>query len=100
MNITITARHFNASNRLHEFATKNVTKLEKFYDGILDCDIVFEPNESPVEPQKVELRVKVAKTFLTASETAETYEQAIGKAIENIKRQLIKYKDKQFQKIS
>lgn len=98
MNTTITARHFSASTRLQDYAKKNAQKLEKYYDGIIDCDIVFEPNESPEEPQKVELKVKFANTFLTASETAETYEQAINKAVDTVKRQLIKYKDKHFQK--
>jgi len=98
MNTTITARHFTASDRLQEFATESVEKLEKYYDGLIDCDIVFEPNESPEVPQKVELRVKFARTFLTASEAAETYEQAISKAVDNIRRQLIKYKEQHFQK--
>lgn len=98
MNTSFTARHFSASERLKAYSLETVTKLEKFYDGILDCDIVLLPNESYDEPQQAELTVKVAKTTLKASETAQTYEQALGKAIENMTRQLLKYKEKRFTK--
>lgn len=98
MNTSFTARHFNASDRLQAHALEAVKKLEKFYDGILDCDIIMSPHESPEEPQQVELIVKVAQITLNASETASTYEQALGKAIDNMKRQLIRYKEKRFAK--
>ncbi len=97
MNTTITARHFTASDRLQNFANENVNKLEKFYDGLMSCDIVFMPNESPENPQKVELKLKVARTFLNANEEAPTYEQAIMKAVEDLRKQLIKYKEKHLQ---
>lgn len=98
MNTSFTARHFNASERLQAYALEAVTKLEKFYDGIIDCDIVLSPHESHDDPQQVELTVKVAKTTLNASENAPTYEQAMTKAIDNMRRQLLKYKEKRFAK--
>jgi putative sigma-54 modulation protein len=98
MNTSFTARHFNASDRLQAYSLETVTKLEKFYDGILDCDIVLQPNESHEEPQQAELTVKVTGTTLKASEAAQTYEQALGKAIDNMTRQLLKYKEKRFAK--
>lgn len=98
MNTSFTARHFNASDRLQAYSLESVKKLERFYDGILDCDIVMSPNESHEEPQQVELTVKVAKTVLIASESAATYEQALTKAIDNMTRQLLKYKEKRFAK--
>lgn len=94
MNTSFTARHFNASERLQAHALESVKKLEKFYDSIIDCDIVMSPHESHDEPQQVELALRVAKTTLKASENAATYEQALNKAIENMSRQLIKYKEK------
>jgi putative sigma-54 modulation protein len=94
MNTSFTARHFNASERLQAHALDNVKKLEKFYDGIIDCDIVMSPHESHDEPQQVELTVKVTGITLNASENAATYEQALGKAVDNMTRQLVKYKEK------
>jgi putative sigma-54 modulation protein len=98
MNTSFTARHFNASERLQEHALNAVKKLERFYDGIQDCDIVLSPHESHDNPQGAELTVKVTGTTLVATETAATYEQAIGHAVENMTRQLLKYKEKRFAK--
>jgi putative sigma-54 modulation protein len=98
MNTTFTARHFEASKRLHDYSVEAVKKLTKFYDGILDCDIIMQPTQDHDEPQSAELTVKVAKDLLQASEKAATYEQALSKAIDNMVRQLKKYKDKRFAK--
>ena len=96
MNTTFTARKFNASSTLQEYANQAVNKLEKYYDSILVCDIVLEPNPDHDEPQKAELNLQVAKDFLTVTETGATYEQAINKAVDNMKRQIKRYKDKRF----
>ena len=98
MNTSFTARHFEASARLKSHAEESVTKLTKFYDGILDCDIIMEPSKNHDNPQSVELMVKVTGDLLKASEQAPTYEQALNKAIENMSRQLKKYKNKRFSK--
>lgn len=96
MNTSFTARHFTASPDLQENALESVQKLTKFYDAILDCDIVAEPHPDPVNSQQIELNVKVAKDLLTAKENAPSYEQAINAAVDNMKRQLKKYKSKRF----
>ncbi len=94
MNTRFTARHFNASEDLKKSAIESAEKLTKFYDGIIDCDIILQPNEDPESPQSAEFNIKVAKDYLKATESAPTYEQAINKVVDNMKRQLIKYKNK------
>ncbi|MEX0778409.1 MAG: ribosome-associated translation inhibitor RaiA [Balneolales bacterium] len=94
MNITFTARKFNASDHLQEYATQSVRKLEKYNDSILVCDVVLEPDADPDEPQKAELNLQVPDYSLIATETGTTYEHAINKAVDNMKRQVLKYKNK------
>lgn len=94
MNITFTARRFTASDRLKTYAEEQTQKLGKFFDGILDCEIVLEPTESPTEPQAAELIVKVPRTVLHARGTGPHYEQAISAAADTMRRQLIKHKEK------
>ncbi len=94
MNTRFTARHFNASDQLQQHAIASAEKLQKFYDGIIDCEIVLQPNKDPELPQLAEFNIRVAKDHLKASEAAPTYEQAIGKVVDNMKRQLLKYKNK------
>ncbi|TNE71461.1 ribosome-associated translation inhibitor RaiA [bacterium] len=96
MKVLFTARHFNASQRLQAFAEESVKKLSKYFDSIHDVSIVAEPYEHPETPQKIEVTLNIPGHTLVASEIAESYEIAIGKAVDNLKRQLIKYKEKHF----
>lgn len=89
-----TARHFDASEDLKQFSLDSVEKLQKFYDNIIDVDIVLEPSSSDEEPQMAEINVNVPKSHLKSVETAATYEQAVNEAVDNISRQLKKYKEK------
>jgi putative sigma-54 modulation protein len=94
MKTTFTARHFDSSPELHAYAEDAVQKLDQFYDRILSCDIILEPVPDDDNPQQAELNVKVPQKLLNAKEQAPSYEQAINMVIENITRQLKKYKKK------
>lgn len=96
MNVKFTARHFEASTQLQNYAKDSVTKLEQFFDRIVSCDITLEPTASPKTPQKAEIHIKIPNKTLTASESAEKYEQAISAAVDNMSRQLKRYKEKKF----
>ena len=95
MNITFTARHFSASQRLQDFASDLVKKLNRFHDGIMDCDIILEPGADVENPQKAELIVNVTGHRLAASYASSSYEKALRKAVDNIREQLLKLKGKQ-----
>jgi len=94
MKTTFTARHFEPSDELRTYAEDAVQKLDQFYDRILTCDIILEPVADDDTPQQAELNVKVPQKLLNAKEQASSYEQAINMVIENITRQLKKYKKK------
>lgn len=94
MKTTFTARHFDSSTELHAYAEDAVQKLDQFYDRILTCDIILEPVPDDENPQQAELNVKVPQKLLNAKEQAPSYEQAINMVIDNISRQLKKYKKK------
>ncbi len=96
MKTTFTARHFDASQQLKEYSVDAVQKLDQFYDRIVTCDIILEPTPDDEEPQQAELNVKIPQTLLNAKEQAPTYEQAMNRVVDNITRQLKKYKNKHF----
>lgn len=96
MKTTFTARHFDASKELHAYAEEAVQKLDQFYDRIVTCDIILQPVPDNENPQQAELNVKVPQKLINAKEQAATYEKAINEVVENVSRQLKKYKDKHF----
>ena len=97
MNVRFTARHFDASSNLKEFSIDAVSKLENFYDRIVSCSIVLEPDPSDEHPQRAEINIKIPNTTLQASEASEKYEHAVLAAVDNLSRQLKRYKEKKFQ---
>ncbi len=94
MNINFTARKFEASQNLQDFTTEEINKLNRFFDRIYSCDIVLEPSPDNDHPAKAELTVKVKQDLLKVTETGPAYEQAVRSAVDNMRRQLLKYKDK------
>ena len=96
MNIQFTARHFEASPALKHHCEDSVTKLQQFFDRIVSCSIVLEPSADNDNPQKAEIVLQIPNKVLTASEKAPKYEQAVLAAVENLSRQLKRYKEKKF----
>ncbi|MBO6795454.1 MAG: ribosome-associated translation inhibitor RaiA [Balneolaceae bacterium] len=96
MNVTFTARHFEASQNLKNYAQDSVQKLTQYFDRIVSCSIVLAPNADKNAPQKAEIHVKIPNKVLTAEVSAEVYEKAISEAVDNLSRQLKRYKEKKF----
>ena len=92
MRITFTARHFKPSDRLKEYAHTEVAQLKKYYDGILDIEIILDYIK---QQQVAELVAKVYGTKLTSIEKSEDMYKSIDLAVEKLERQLLKYKAKQ-----
>ncbi|MDZ7263489.1 MAG: ribosome-associated translation inhibitor RaiA [candidate division KSB1 bacterium] len=93
MRISFTARHYKPSERLKEYAQNEVLRLEKFYDGIVSCDIVLDYQK---EIQIAELVLTVYGQQLTVVEKSEDIYKSIDKAVEKMERKLKRYKEKKF----
>ncbi len=91
MRITFTARHFKPSGRLKEHAETAVSKLKKYYDGILDIEIILDYIK---QQQVAELICKVYGTRLAVVEKSEDMYKSIDLAVDKLERQLKRYKDK------
>lgn len=96
MTVNFTARHFEASQQLKNYAHEAVEKLPQYFDRIISCTIVLEPSASTEHPQKAEIHVKIPNKTLKAEERSEKYEKSISKAVDNLSRQLKRYKEKKF----
>jgi putative sigma-54 modulation protein len=98
MNINITARHFKAHETLQEYIVGEITKLQKYYDGIIGVDVVLS-YEKPMQSVKTaEVKVSVHGTILTAIEKSNDFIKSVDAAVGKIERQVKKYKSKQREK--
>lgn len=94
MQVHVTARRFRAHKTLRDHASHGVSRLAKFYDGIVRGDVVLSYEKSTNSLKWAEITLQVHGTVLTAREKSEDFIKSIDKAVEKIERQLSKYKTK------
>ena len=96
MNIQVNAVHFTADKKLVEFLNKKVSKLDTYFDGILSAEIILKVDKPETANNKiVEIKLSIPATdYLFAKKQADSFEEASDLAIEAIRRQLKKFKEK------
>jgi putative sigma-54 modulation protein len=96
MNIKITAVHFDADKKLIDFAQKKVEKMAQFYDGIVGVEVFFRlENTKELENKISEIRIEIPGNDLFAKKQCKTFEEAVDQAIDALKSQMTKFKEKQ-----
>lgn len=96
MDIKISSLHFKADKKLEDFITEKVNKLSKLHDGIIGSDVVLKVDNSDNNENKTaEIRVKIKGNDVLASKTSKSFEESTDLAVEALKKQLVKVKEKQ-----
>lgn len=94
MEIKFTARHFKATPELQQEAIDNARNFEKFYDNIIDVEIVLSPEAGRENLKAAEFIVYVQDHTVIAKETTDDYYKSLHAAAEKVVRQLRKLKTK------
>ena len=96
MEIKINSVHFTADQKLVDFVNKKVGKLDTFFDGIINAEITLKVLKPETVKNKVsELKISIpANGYLFAKKEADTFEEATDLAIEAIRKQIDKFKEK------
>jgi putative sigma-54 modulation protein len=95
MKINLTAVHFDADQKLIDYIEKKTSKLGQFFDRITDAQVFLKlENSGQVRDKIVELKLMVPGDTLVASETSKTFEAATDAAVDTMKRQLKKHKER------
>ena len=94
MNIQITSRKFKAKDSLKDFIKDEVKALEKFYDDILDVNVVLSFTHPKDSIKIAEVIVKLPGKSITIENSSDTFEKSVSSSVEKIKTQLKKIKTK------
>lgn len=95
MKVKTQAIGFNADKKLLDFIDQKMTKLDLFYDRIINTEITLKlENSGQVKDKIAEIRVNVPGSVLISKEINKSFEAAIDSAADSLKRQLIKHKEK------
>ncbi|MFN0276593.1 MAG: ribosome hibernation-promoting factor, HPF/YfiA family [Chitinophagales bacterium] len=96
MEIKVQSIHFDADDKLLNYINTKLSKLSKFYDRILGADVFLklEHGGANVRDKVVEIKLKLPRTVLFASDLSRSYEDSVDASVENLRKQLIKHKEK------
>lgn len=95
MKVNTTAIHFDADEKLIEFIEIKAAKLEQFFDRIIDAQVFLKlENSGQVRDKIVEMKLMVPGDTLMATEVSKTFEASLDAVIDNMKRQLVRYKER------
>jgi putative sigma-54 modulation protein len=96
MDIKISSVHFDADKKLLDFVDKKVNKLVKFYEDIIGAEVILRlENSQNLENKVSEIRLLVPGYDLFAKKQSKTFEEATDIAIEALRQQILKHKEKQ-----
>lgn len=95
MKITINAVHFKTDKKLEAFIKDKLTKLGSLYEGILQGEVSLKVENTDKPENKVtDIKLTVPGNEFYAKKQCETFEEATDMALDALKKQLIKYKEK------
>ncbi len=91
MNIKFSARHFEATEKLRLFATKEIERLKRYFNGNLNADIILDDNGNI---KTVELRLSMLGKLLPVRVEGTDFYKIIPQAIDKLERQVKSTKGK------
>lgn len=95
MKLQMHSIRFVADQSLITFIQKKADKLDKFFDRIIDGEVFMRlDKDNNMENKIIEIKLNIPKNQLFAKERAKSFEEASDLAIEALKKQIIKHKDK------
>ena len=101
MKIRVQSIHFTADVKLLDFIQKKADKLDQFFDQIISGDVYLRLEKTEDEANKIaEIKLAIPGNDLFAKEQCKTFEEATDKAVESLRRQLEKHKEKVRAKLS
>ena len=87
--------HFDADQKLLDFIQQRLDKLETFYDRITEGEVFLRLNNNDgIDNKTVEVKLFVPGATLFTKEEANTFETATDQALDALKTQIKKHKDK------
>ena len=95
MNVHIQSVRFDADHKLVEFVERKMAKLDRFADRATGADVIMKLDKDDEKGNKVvTVTLHMPGTDPVAEGRAVSFEEAVDTAIDALKRQLEKMKDR------
>jgi len=87
--------NFNADSDLIKFVDKKLGSLAKFHDKIIDAEVFLKVQKTSEKENKItEIKMNIPGNELIIKKITRTFEEGISTAVDSLKRQLKKSKEK------
>ena len=95
MKTNIQSVHFDADKKLIDFINEKVNKLTQFHDGIIGSEVILRLEKADNNANKVaEVKLHLSGNPLFAKKQCATFEEAIDTAVDALRTQIKKHKEK------
>ncbi len=95
MNIQIHSVRFDADKKLIDFVHQKLEKLTQFDEGIVNAEVFLRLDKDQDRENKIsEIRLELSGCPLFAKKQSKTFEEATDEAIDALKKQITKHKQK------
>jgi putative sigma-54 modulation protein len=95
MNIQIHSVRFDADKKLIDFVQQKLEKLTQFSEDIVNAEVYLRLDKDQDRENKIsEIKLDVSGKPLFAKKQSKTFEEATDGAIDAIKKQITKHKQK------
>ena len=96
MNIKVNSVHFTADQKLVDFINKKVSKMDTFFEGIISAEVLLKVDKPETSNNKItEIKLSLPATdYLFAKKQADSFEAATDLAVDAIRTQLKRHKEK------
>jgi len=95
MKVSINSVHFKTDKKLDDFIVEKVERLTGLYNGIIGSEVTLRVENSETPDNKIaEIRLLIRGYDLFAKKQSTSFEEATDTAVEALRKQLTKHKDK------
>ena len=94
MEIKVQSIHFDADQKLVTFVEERLNKLTQYYDKIIGGDVLLKVDSQGKENKVAEIKVKISGKDLFAKKQCKSFEEATDEAVEALRKQIRKHKNK------
>ena len=95
MKVKINSIRFKADKKLEDFVQEKVEKLENYFDGVISSEVTLRLDKNEQSGNKIaEIRINIPGNDLFAKKQAQSFEQATDTAVEALRKQITKHKQK------
>jgi putative sigma-54 modulation protein len=95
MKLRIQSINFDATTTLESYINKKISKLDKFFDEIINIEVYLKVVKPETAINKeAEIKISIPNVDFFASKTCDSFEEAIDLTVDALEKQIRKHKEK------